>query len=284
MDVRRVGIIGLASSRPRRFVHHLNARRALAGVRVAALVGGPGEGEELRASGRVDAVVEHPSELVGQVDAVIECTRDGARHRAHVEPLLRAGVPAFVDKPLAVSTADAAAMISAARAGRVVLMSCSGFRHAPQLVDVAAGLAIAPPAQRLEISGPADPASEHGGLPYYGIHHVEIALEILRRAGLREGVTGLDVAQDRSGPRAAFTVGGVRVTLAFVAPAAGDVPFTVTTTTAGDRVERTLTLAPDYNERMLERFLGACRRGTWPLPAAALTESVSLVERIVRQL
>jgi hypothetical protein len=303
--VRRIGIIGLESSRPRRFIHHLNARRALDGVRVTAIATSPDETlpagflDELRAAGAVDiaaggvdiagggidVVGGGPDELAARVDAVIDCTRDGARHRWHVEPLLAGGVPAFVDKPLATTASAAASMISAARSGRAVLMSYSGYRDALELGEVAASLSSSGPARadRIEVTGPADPSSPYGGLSYYGIHHVEIALEILRRAGLPlEGIRS-HTTREPSGVRTRFTVDGIRVVLSFLRAPEGR-PFSVTANAGGVVTEWVLTLPPEYNERMVERFVGACETGVWPHPASEMLASVALIEGVVAAL
>jgi len=56
-------------------------------------------------------IVETPEDVLGEVDAIIIATDDGDDHVRRVEPLLKAGVPIFVDKPLATNLADLATFV-----------------------------------------------------------------------------------------------------------------------------------------------------------------------------
>lgn len=51
-------------------------------------------------------VVAKPTDMIGEVDAVLVATDRGEEHVARCRPFVEAGVPVFVDKPLALSTAD----------------------------------------------------------------------------------------------------------------------------------------------------------------------------------
>ena len=48
----------------------------------------------------VPVVVDHPEEMIGQVDAVIIATDIGSEHVRRAKPFIEAGVPLFIDKPL----------------------------------------------------------------------------------------------------------------------------------------------------------------------------------------
>jgi len=82
-----------------------------------------------------EALIESPD-----VDIVCVCSPND-RHRAHTEAALRAGKHVFCEKPLALSVADADAVIRAASEATRVLMVGHLTRHAPLYKTVADVLA-----------------------------------------------------------------------------------------------------------------------------------------------
>ncbi|MCX5105262.1 Gfo/Idh/MocA family oxidoreductase [Streptomyces sp. NBC_00053] len=98
----RIGIVGTDNSHVDQIVRHLNVGKAGGDARVVALGGGRGRrNDALAAVGGIAAVVDEPAALIALVDAVVVADRDGANHRQQAIPFLAAGLPVFVDKPLA---------------------------------------------------------------------------------------------------------------------------------------------------------------------------------------
>jgi len=77
-------------------------------------------------------VVSAPEKVIGQVDAVVIATDDGDDHVRRARALIEAGLPVFVDKPLATNVADLHQFIEWHRAGKIML-STSGMRYAPEM-------------------------------------------------------------------------------------------------------------------------------------------------------
>jgi len=84
------------------------------------------------AVGRIPFIVEKAEDVIGQVDAVIISTDDGNDHVRRVRPFVEAGLPVFVDKPLAINISDLRQFIAWHSAGSA-LLSTSGMRYAPEL-------------------------------------------------------------------------------------------------------------------------------------------------------
>jgi predicted dehydrogenase len=122
-----VGILGLALSHPYSFAklfpaygvtitHVWDDDTAKAGA-FAAEYGGK--------------VVSSPEAMVDQrLDAVFVTSR-AVDHCRHARPLVEAGTPVYVDKPLALDAAEAAELIAFVRARDAVFMSCSQQRYQP---------------------------------------------------------------------------------------------------------------------------------------------------------
>lgn len=84
--------------------------------------------ESVAACSKIPHVVDSPEELIGEVDAVIIATDDGADHVGRARPFVEAGLPVFVDKPLADNEADLAVFSEWVREGAPI-MSSSALRY-----------------------------------------------------------------------------------------------------------------------------------------------------------
>lgn len=81
---------------------------------------------------RIEHVADRFTDLIGQVDAVLLARDDAETHLEFARPFLVAGMPIYVDKPLALSRAEAETLIGLQRfPGQ--LFSCSALRYAPEL-------------------------------------------------------------------------------------------------------------------------------------------------------
>lgn len=81
----------------------------------------------------IDTVVEEPEDLIGQVDAVLLARDDAENHRRLAEPFIAAGLPIYVDKPLAHTRQEAADFFSLET--RIAqIFSCSALRYARELL------------------------------------------------------------------------------------------------------------------------------------------------------
>lgn len=273
----RIGIIGTENSHVDHILDHLNVKGLGGGARVVALSGGGCERNEvLRARGGVERVVDGPGELLGLVDAVIVADRDGAVHRAHAVPFLEAGLPVFVDKPLARTVADAEAIVRAARESGAPLTSYSAVRWLPDTDALAAEAAGKGAAQVVVVSGPADPEGPYGGVFYYGIHPVDTALR------LAPGPLG-DIRVERSGAAVTATAlaGPTRVVVNLVLPTeTAQIPFHAMVVTREAVAQRTLAVGADYVVPGLEAFLRMARTGTPPLPYEDLLRPVRFLAEV----
>jgi predicted dehydrogenase len=81
---------------------------------------------------RIPTIVARPEDVIGRVDAVLIATDDGCDHVRRVRPFIEAGIPTFVDKPLATSGEDLRTFVAWQQSGRP-LLSSSGLRYAPEL-------------------------------------------------------------------------------------------------------------------------------------------------------
>src|SRR5437879_3573142 len=128
----RIALVGADSSHAEDFLGVLNEAERHSGFRIVALA--DSETERMAALAHrfgVSRIVADPGATVEEVDAAIVGDRDGGRHLRNALPFLEAGLPVFIDKPLACSLADSEAMLGAARRSGAPLASASALRWQP---------------------------------------------------------------------------------------------------------------------------------------------------------
>jgi predicted dehydrogenase len=177
----RVGIVGSDNSHAEQFSKLANLDEGVNGlriedVRVTHIYGtDPKRTEEVAKIGKIPNIVTNMEEMIGAVDGVLCVWRHGGKHLPDTLPFIRAGLPAFVDKPLACSVADAKQLIDAAQKARVGFTSFSTLRYAQNLAEYVSFLKEKAGELTAGVSsGPAQLDSEYGGIFFYGIHAVEL--------------------------------------------------------------------------------------------------------------
>lgn len=224
----------------------------------------PQEAAAVARAALIPHIVARPEDVIGQVDAVLISTDDGFGHVRRARPFVEAGLPVFVDKPLALSVEDLSTFVAWQKAGARILSS-SGLRYAPEIEPL-----LAKPAslgQWRWISGVSCKNWES-----YGIHVLEPVHRLLGPGftSVRlESRPGLEVAhlQHESGVQVSLPViadGGATFGTLHVCGTAGQV---------------TLRLADTYTafRRQLLEFITFVRTGTASYPFAHTVELVALL-------
>ncbi|NQV25311.1 MAG: Gfo/Idh/MocA family oxidoreductase [Rhodopirellula sp.] len=186
----RIGMIGLDTSHCLAFTKLLNDPKAaddIAGFRMVAVYPKgspdiessttrvPGYTEEMKKLGVL--IVDDLDELVGQVDAILLETNDGRPHLEQIVPALKAGLPVFVDKPIAGSVTDAVAMFELGRHYKTPLFCSSSLRFSDGPQALRAGSI----GKILGCStySPCSLEKTHPDLFWYGIHGVEMLFTVM---------------------------------------------------------------------------------------------------------
>lgn len=186
----KAGIIGLDTSHAIAFTKTLNAEKqkpeAVGWKMVAAYPKGspdiksstervPGYTEEMKKLGV--EIVDSIDELVKRVDVVFLETNDGRPHFEQLIPVLKAGKPCFIDKPIAGSLVDAIAIFEAAKKLKVPVFSSSSLRFGKNTLAARAG--AFGKITKAETSSPASLEPTHPDLFWYGIHGVESLFTVM---------------------------------------------------------------------------------------------------------
>lgn len=186
----RVGIIGLDTSHCIAFTKALNNSAAsleFGGFKVLAAY--PYGSRKIQSS--FDRIAGYTAEmktlgveitssiadLLKKVDFILLETNDGRLHLEQALEVIKAGKPLFIDKPIAASLADAAAIFEAAKKANVGVFSSSSLRYTSGAQELAAGKLGK--VLGAETYSPCHLESTHPDLFWYGIHGVESLFTVM---------------------------------------------------------------------------------------------------------
>jgi hypothetical protein len=189
-ELLRAGMIGLDTSHVPAFTKVFNSPDAsgdLAGIRIVA--GYPGGTDFPASRDRVEKftetmrdmgveIVDTIPELLEKVDVVLLESVDGRIHLQEAIPVIKAGKPLFIDKPVAGSLVDAIAIYELAKLHNVPCFSSSSYRFSPGIQALLNNDRVG------EIAGAATwgPCSYQANTPdmvFYGIHGIEALFTLM---------------------------------------------------------------------------------------------------------
>ena len=178
----RIGILGTDNSHSVAFSRLFNVKgeeHHIPGAKVVAIFGpDAARNKEVAEQGEVPTIVKRPTDMLGMIDAAIVDFRHGGLHYRYAEPFIAAGLPTFVDKPFAVSVAHAKKMVDLAKRKRAPITSFSTIRLGPPVDNLKKALASIGKVRAGIITGPGSSQSEYAGVFFYGVHCVELMLEV----------------------------------------------------------------------------------------------------------
>jgi hypothetical protein len=275
----RIGIIGLDTSHATAFTKAFNAAEPaepLRGMRVVVAhpMGSPDiesstsrrEAITAQVAAQGVAIVDSIDAVVAQADCVLLETNDGRPHLAQIRPVLAAGKPVFVDKPIGGSLAEVVAIYELAERTGVPIFSSSALRWGEALQAVRAG-AIGG-VRGCDSYGPCTLEATHPDLFWYGIHGVEMLVTCLGPGCVevtRVGTSDADLIVGRWADGRLGSFRGMRPLKPF-----GGVAF-------GEKEVWPLGDNPGYGP-LVHQIAAFFRTGTPPVPAAETIEIYAIME------
>lgn len=92
----------------------------------------PADAPKVSRASLIPHVVAKPEAVIGHVDAVVIATDDGTDHVRRARPFVEAGLPVFIDKPMAITIDELRQFVRWHQEGRL-LLSTSGMRYSPEM-------------------------------------------------------------------------------------------------------------------------------------------------------
>lgn len=187
----RIGIIGLDTSHVPAFTKVLNDpkdKNHVAGAKVVAAFKG-GSKDIPSSWDRVEGftktlqekfgvnIYDSIEEMCKNVDAVMLESVDGRPHLEQARPVIKAGKPLFIDKPMAGSLRDALEIFRLAKENKVPVFSASSLRYGKTTQAVRNG--SVGKVLSAWTSSPVNIEPHHPELFWYGIHGVESLFTVM---------------------------------------------------------------------------------------------------------
>jgi predicted dehydrogenase len=187
----KVGIIGLDNYQAVAFTqlfHNPKDSEDLAGLRVVGAVplGSPDIQESVEGLPRwVERMekygvpmVDSIDKLLPQVDAVLVMSLDGRKHLEQVRPVLAAGKPVYIGRPLAASLEDAVEIFRLAKKHGTPIFSCSQHRFSPGFIGMRNHEEVGE-VLGCNVYGGCPREEHHPDLTWHGVHGVETLYTIM---------------------------------------------------------------------------------------------------------
>src|SRR5690606_11233421 len=127
--------------------------------------------ESIAESSGISVVADQLTDMIGHVDAIILGRDDPENHVDMARPFIDAGLPIFIDKPLAASRADLQYFKEKIEEGKFIL-SCSSMRYAKETQLARTIIDSLGPLQLVSATGKKDWIK-------YGVHMLEAVFSVL---------------------------------------------------------------------------------------------------------
>lgn len=208
-----------------------------------------------------------PSEMIGQVDAVIIARDDWESHITLAIPFLRAGLTVFIDKPLSFSSEELKVFYPYLISGK--LMSCSGLRYAKELDEVRDGSVEIGDIIMIN-------ATVLNGLEKYGIHMLEAVAGLNSAWGLPCEAERLRSDMDSF----SLTLSGGQL---FILNCLGPIGKTFHLSLFGDRGHYHVDLHDNFSafRRTIGHFISMIKTNIPPIPPDEVLHRMRLINSLV---
>ena len=178
VGMKKIGIIGAENSHTIAISKAINVDKRIKGFSVEYLWGETEDFARAAAeAGQIPNIVRTQREMLGKIDALIVDHRHGKYHLKAALPFVKQGIPTFVDKPFCYRGSEGKEFLRIARKNKTPVTSFSSlifqpsFKHFVKKMkdvgDVIAGISY----------GSCGLRNKYGGVFFYGIHQMEMALE-----------------------------------------------------------------------------------------------------------
>ncbi|MHC4887506.1 MAG: Gfo/Idh/MocA family protein [Planctomycetota bacterium] len=175
----KIGIIGAENSHTAAIAKVINVDKKVKGFTVDYVWGETDDFAKAAAkAGSIPNIVKKPAEMMGKIDAVICDHRHPKFHLKSVTPFIKAGIPTFVDKPLCYRAKEGKEFFALAKKCKTPVTSFSVLNHQKSFAKFVKKAGTLGEMKTAAFYGPSDLKSPYGGVFFYGIHQIDIALDL----------------------------------------------------------------------------------------------------------
>lgn len=173
----KIGIIGAENSHTAAIAKALNVDKLVKGFTVDSVWGETEKfAKDAAKAGQIPNIVAKPRDMLGKIDALIVDHRHAKYHLKPALPFIEKGVPTFIDKPFCYRAAEGKEFLKVARKHKTSVTSFSVVPHQKSFQRFAKKLPDLGTIKAARTWGSCDLKSPWGGVFFYGIHQVDMAL------------------------------------------------------------------------------------------------------------
>ena len=127
--------------------------------------------------GLVGYAANDPHEFLGKVDGIMVTARHGDHHHEYALPYVKAGVPAFIDKPFTVGLDKADELMETAKTNGALLCGGSSLKYLDEM-NTLARFRAAKTMVGGSVTAPINMVNPYGGFYFYAQHLIEILFSV----------------------------------------------------------------------------------------------------------
>ena len=127
--------------------------------------------EHIAKASMIGNIADKMEDMIGEVDAVLLARDDPEKHVEMAKPFIEAGIPIFIDKPLAITTDDLSYFSEQNKKGKFI-MSCSSMRYSCEVRTVKTEISSLGKLELATVVGKKDWTK-------YGVHMLEALFALL---------------------------------------------------------------------------------------------------------
>lgn len=218
-------------------------------------------------------LVEKPEEMLGKIDGLLLEGNDGSSHLERARPFLEAGLPVWIDKPLAWSVRDCEQLAELSAKKNAPIFSASSLRYAEEIQGVLAAREALGAPVAVEVYGGQAKKDNIPGWFFYGIHAVEMLFALM-------GQGHADIVYRKQGDAEIATCAWKSGALGTVTELSkGDKPFGFTY--FGEKATRAALIDGKNNYRdMLRQIVAFFKTRQAPVPIGETIETIRFIEKV----
>lgn len=176
----RLGIIGAENSHAGAISEMINVNGLVPGVTVTHIWGeNKAFAEATAEKGKIPTIVRDPLQMLGEIDCLMVDHRHAKYHLAAAAPFIDAGIPCFIDKPLCTSVKEGKWFLARRREKGAAVTTFSAISQQSHVATMREAIADLGKLRVVHVFGPGNYRGKYGGIYFYGIHSVDLMVELL---------------------------------------------------------------------------------------------------------
>ena len=174
----KIAILGTENSHANAFARLIKNSPKYRDIEIVGVYGyDDAANQKLVDEGLVSYVASDPHEFLGKVDGIMVTARHGDHHHEYALPYIKAGVPAFIDKPFTVGLDKADELLTAAKESGALLCGGSSLKYLDEM-NTLARFRQSKTVVGGNVTAPINMVNPYGGFYFYAQHLIEILFSV----------------------------------------------------------------------------------------------------------